>query len=223
MVCDVCGEEFLSSHSCPGPSSGATNKEVVPPAGFALLHYLGEAWRIVCWDGTAIRRVMDDPRALSYGLLFWVVGNTVPSLLFSYFGPMKDGTSLFGKLLAHLVVSLLSGTAFSLIQLGIIHLIAKYFCAGDGKFLQILRPLSLASLILTLQVIPVAVGIFLGGIPWATLTITGYILGNIAWVAVMVMVFDVVDGMEQLTAFVTSIASVFGLGLVVEFISKHKF
>jgi hypothetical protein len=30
-------------------------------------------------------------------------------------------------------------------------------------------------------------------------------------VVVMVMVFDVVDGMEQLTAFVTSMGAVFGL------------
>ena len=221
MFCDECGQEFLVRHSCPGPIP--VGDTVVPPEGFGLFHYLREAWRIVRWDEAAIRRVMDDQRALRYGMLFWIAGNIFPSFVFSYFGPTKDSGVFLGKLLPHLVISLLSGTAFSLMQLGMIHLVAKFFCAGDGKFVQILRPLSLASLILLLQVVPACVGIFFGVIPWASLLLAGYVLGNMVWVAVMVMVFDVVDGMEQLTAFVTSIASVFGLGLLAEVISKHKF
>jgi hypothetical protein len=52
---------------------------IKPPAGFALLHDLREAWRIIVWDDAAIRRVMDDARSLRYGVLFWVIGNALPS------------------------------------------------------------------------------------------------------------------------------------------------
>jgi hypothetical protein len=221
MYCDVCGQEFLVRHSCPGPIPAGDT--VAPPEGFALFHYLRETWRIVRWDEAAIKRVMDDPRALRYGMLFWVIGITVPSLIFDFFGPMKGKAPFGGNYLLRLAATTVFGIGLSLLQLGIIHLIAKYFCAGDGKFIQVVRPLSLVSLILLLEALPAVVGIPFGGLSWATLGMAGYLLGNIAWVTVMVMVFDVVDGMEQLTAFVTSIASVFGLRLLLEFILKHRF
>ncbi len=221
MYCDVCGQEFLVRHSCPGPIP--TGDTVAPPEGFALFHYLREAWRIVCWDEAAIRRMMDDPKALRYGMLFWVIGITVPSLIFDFFGPMKRNAPLGSSYLLRLTAATVFGIGFRLLQVGIIHLVAKHFCAGDGKFIQVARPLSLVSLILLLEALPAVIGMFFGDISWATLGIAGYLLGNIAWVTVMVMVFDVVDGMDQLTAFITSIASVFGLRLLFEFISKQRF
>ena len=221
MYCDVCGQEFLVRHSCPGPISAGDT--VAPPEGFTLFHYLRETWRIVRWDEAAIKRVMDDPRALRYGMLFWVIGITVPSLIFNFFGPMKGKAPFGGSYLLRLSATTVFGIGLSLLQLSIIHLIAKYFCAGDGKFIQVVRPLSLVSLILLLEALPAVVGILLGGISWAALGMAGYLFGNIAWVTVMVMVFDVVDGMEQLTAFVTSIDSVFGLRLLLEFILKQRF
>ena len=49
-------------------------------------------------------------------------------------------------------------------------------------------------------------------------------VGNIGWAAVMVMAFDVVDGMEQLTAFVTSMGALFfGLGLLLNFVFGRRF
>ncbi len=185
-----------------------------------MSYYVNEASRIVRWNEAAIRRAMDDPRSLRYGVVFWILGNTIASLVFQYLGPMKADRSNFGHLVFELLIGLLSGTALSLMQLGIIHTVAKLFCAGDGKFVQILRPLSLAALILLLQVIPASVGALFGGGSWAGLALAGYVLGNIAWVTVMVMVFDIVDGMEQLTAFVTSIAAVFGLGLLINYIVR---
>ena len=56
---------------------------------------------------------------------------------------------------------------------------------------------------------------------WASLLLA--MVGNIGWAAVMVMAFDVVDGMEQLTAFVTSMGAVFGLGLLLNFVFGRRF
>lgn len=221
MFCDVCGQEFLVRHFCPGPIPA--DEVLAPPEGFALLYYLGEAWRIVRWNESAIRRVKDDPRSLRYGLLFWIIGLTVPSVVLDFFGPIKANTPFGSNYLLHLTITTVFGIGLSLFQLGIIHLIAKYFCAGDGKFIQVVRPLSLVSFILLLEALPAVIGILFGGISWATLGMAGYLLGNIAWVTVMVMVYDVVDGMEQLTAFITSIASVFGLRLLLELILKQRF
>lgn len=208
MYCEVCGQEFLVRHSCPG------KERVAPPQGFAPLRYLREACRIVLWDAAAIRRVMDDPRSLGYGVLFWAIGNTLPSLVFTYFGPIKSVAPGFARVASQMALGLLSAAILGLLQLATIHLVAKFFCAGEGKFVQILRPLSLASLILLLQAIPAFIGIFTSQISWASLFFAGFVVGHIAWVAVMVMVFDVVDGMDQLAAFVTSMAAVFGLDLV---------
>lgn len=190
------------------------------PHGFALGHYLREAWRIITWDDDAIRRVMDDGRALRYGAAFWIVSNAIPLLIFNYFGPTKGHAPLFGKLGLQLTAGLVSGAVFGMTQLGMVHLVAIFFCAGDGKFIQVLRPLSLASIIFMLEAVPAIAGLALGGISWATLTLIGYVIGSIAWVAVMVMVFDVVDSMDQLTAFVSSIGAVFGLNMLVEYLMK---
>ncbi|HTB94530.1 MAG TPA: hypothetical protein VK728_16975 [Candidatus Sulfotelmatobacter sp.] len=221
MVCDVCGQDFLVRHSCPGPIP--TGDTLAPPEGVALLYYLGEAWRIVRWNESAIRRVKDDPRSVRYGMLFWTIGITIPSAFLDFFGPVKDHAPFGSNYLFRLAAATPFGIGLCLFQLSIIHLIAKYFCGGDGKFIQVVRPLSLASLIFLLQALPAVIGVLFGGISWATLGIAGYLLGNIAWVASMVMVFDVVDGMDQLTSFITSIASVFGLSLLFEFILKQRF
>lgn len=138
MFCDVCGQEFLVRHSCAGPIPASD--AVAPPEGIALFHYLRETWRIVRWDGVAIRRVMDDPRALRYGMLFWVVGITVPVLILDFFGPMKRTAPFGGNYLLRLTAAIVFGIGLSLLQVGIIHLIAKCFCAGDGKFVQVVRP-----------------------------------------------------------------------------------
>jgi len=37
--------------------------------------------RIISWDEDAIRRIQDDPRALGYGLFFWMASNVLPAAL----------------------------------------------------------------------------------------------------------------------------------------------
>jgi hypothetical protein len=173
------------------------------------------------WDDAAIRRVMDDGRALPYGVMFWVVANVVPWLLFNCFGPPSTRVPLSGHTLLKLMISMATVAVGMVLQLGIVHLVAKFFCAGDGTLLQVLRPMSLASIILLVEAVPPLIGLLIGETAWATLGLVAYLLGNIAWVAVMVMVFDVVDGMDQIVAFVTSIASVFGLSTVAGYLIRR--
>jgi hypothetical protein len=189
MQCNVCGLEYGMSHNCPGPITSTGGPSAIPE-NVGLGYYLEKAWKIIRWDDAAIREVMDDRRALPYGLLIWTVSNTLPMLvllgLVQFAKPIVSGPRLlifFGLLLVY-------GAAYSLVHIGICHLIAKYFCAGDGKFMQILRPLLLASLVYILLAIPLA----------------GTLVAGIAWVAVMMMVFQEVHGMEPLTAFLISAA-----------------
>ena len=198
MRCDVCGQEYGMSHNCPGPIPAAADPQNPVPEGFALFHYLGEGWRIVRWDDVAIRRVMDDARALPYGILIWVLANTIPFLTLVYLNAKRPATLSPVHVAAVLGVILLYAAILWLVQMGVVHLVAKYFCAGDGKFIQIMRPLLLASMVFILQVIPIA----------------GVLISGLAMVCVMVMVFDEVDGMPQLTAFLVSAAAGFGLRLL---------
>jgi hypothetical protein len=207
MKCEACGQEFLTTHSCNGPIQAAAEPENPHPQGFALFHYLAEAWRIVRWDDAAIRRVKDDPRVLPYGILIWLLANAIPFLLLVYLWAKKPSNLTPERVLFAFATALLYGAILGLVQIGIVHLIAKYFCGGDGDFIQLLRPLLLASFIYILQAIPVA----------------GTLIAGLAWVCVMVMVFDVVDGMSQLTTFFVSGAVGVGLRILATSIHGVRF
>ena len=73
-------------------------------------------------------------------------------------------------------------------HIGICHLFAKWFFAGDGHFVNLVRPLLFATIVYVLVPIPFF-GMFLSGI---------------AWIAVVMMVFQEVHGMEPLAAFLLS-------------------
>jgi len=155
--------------------------------------------RIVRWDDEAIRRVKDDPRVLPYGILIWTLANAIPYLIIVFLWANKPSALRPTQLLVSFAAALVLGAILGLIQVGIVHLVAKYFCGGDGRFVQILRPLLLVSFVYVLQAIPVA----------------GTLIAGIAWVCVMVMVFDEVDEMPQLTAFVVSAVAGLGLRLLI--------
>jgi len=207
MKCALCGMEYGVSHSCPGPIPPSAESQNPLPTGFALWHYLGEAWRIIRWDDAAIRRVKDDPRALLYGIFIWAGANTIALLLILYLRVRNPRLLSPGPLLFLVIFALLYSGTLSLIQIGIVHLVAKFFCAGEGRFVQVLRPLLLASFVYVLQVIPVA----------------GVLIAGLAFVAVMVMVFDEVHGMPQLTAFLVSAAAGVGLRILTGDIFRPPF
>jgi hypothetical protein len=217
MNCQTCGLEYSDSHLCPGVPSTSAEKSLQPPSGFALWHYLGEALRIVCWNSDAIHRVKDDPRSLKYGAIIWLFSNSVPWLIYRY-SETHFAQQPSWQIFSALAFTLVAALAWSLAQLGAVHLIARHFCAGDGTFLQILRPLSLASIVLLLQVLPILAA---NSFAVTALAGAGAILGFFLWIGVMVMVFDAVHGVEQLTTFIVSIVVGYALRFLLEFLVRN--
>lgn len=186
---------------------------------FLLWYYLKEAYHIITWDEDAVHRAKDDPLALAFGVCFWVFTDTliIVTSLSIFRGKFAlPSSAVLASILPFRVFTI---SVVSVARLWIVHLVATQFCGGDGRFIQILRPLSLASLIqLPIALIPM---IFAGlGFGSAALVILGLsaILIGIANAAVTVFVFDAVDQMPQLTAFITSIVAGIGLNFALQYI-----
>jgi hypothetical protein len=194
MKCDVCGLEYGLSHNCPGPlppvAQDLATAELRVPIDAGPSYYLGQAVKIVRWDDGAIRRNAKDPRATVYGLLFWLASTllillvtTLPILsrVLPKVNPVAQAIGIIVGLAFGLVIA---GVIFFL-QLGLCHLIAKWFFGATGRFVEVMRPLLLGCFVNCLSLIPVA----------------GMLLAAIGWTAVLMMVFEEVDGIGRLQAF----------------------
>jgi len=190
MKCGVCGLEYGLAHNCSGVVAEVSTEEgAAPPAGFDPLYYFQLAFKIVCWDDVSIRRASRDSVALFYGIFIWLVTSTilfvfiaVPAILSRNIGPpaaMAIGI-IFG-----LIVFLVITGVWTTIQIGLCHLISKWLFAGTGTYLGIMRPLLLAYFVNLLTLIPLA----------------GPLAAGIASTAVLMMVFEEVEGIARLTAF----------------------
>jgi hypothetical protein len=170
-----------------------TQEEAAPPPdGFAPLYYLRLAFNIVRWDEVSIRRGSRDFKAGFYGAAFWAITAMV-ILLFTAL-PQTLRTMHFSgpAMVVGLVVGLIFGLVVmginTFIQLGLCHLIAKWFFGGTGTLMGVMRPLLLAWFVHALILIP-RVGLLAAGI---------------AWTAVLMLVFEEVDGIGRLQAFLIS-------------------
>jgi len=187
--------DYGMTHHC----AGARPEVVIPadepalepatsvPAGFSPLHYLLEALRIATWNSEAILRASRDPRSLGYGIAVWICANSVATVVNMLV--LSNERSPIIDILVRLIFSLTLGAVQSLAQIGTCFLVAKWMLGGDGRFIQILRPLLLGSIVFLLAVIPYA-GIFLVAI---------------AWICVFAMVFQVVADIEAFSAYALAI------------------
>src|SRR5215467_13314828 len=190
MKCSVCGMEYGLSHACSGIPPLQTPEETAPPpSGFAPLYYLRLAFNIVRWDDMAIRRASRDSNALAYGSVMWALSvivifavSALPAL--SRRLPPSPAAATVAVVIG-LVFLLGYMGVIVLIQLGLCHAIAKWFFGATGTFLGVLRPLLLAWFVNCLILIPVL----------------GMLAAGIAWTAVLMMVFEEVDGIGRLLAF----------------------
>jgi hypothetical protein len=194
MVCNICGLEYGLSHNCPGPLSTAGQDILLAglqaPTDGGLGYYLGEALKIVRWDDIAIRRNAKDPRATLYAILFWLVSMLLILLATSFPALSR---ALAGANPPAMIIGAVVGLTFGLLvmglitfaQLGLCHLIAKWLFGATGKFTELIRPLLLGWFVNCLMLIPVA----------------GMLMAGIGWTAVLMMVFEEVDGIGRLQAF----------------------
>ncbi len=191
MKCEVCGQDFGVAHNCAGIAAAAEVSDVpAPPQGFALFHYLQEAFRIATWDDAAIRRTMNDPNAILYGVLIYAFAVAMqlatPVARFLLAGRFEHAMIVA----ASLAILIIAAAAVDLVRIAVCHALSKWFVAGSGKFTQLLGPLLLGSIVYTLVLIP----------------FIGPLAAGIAWVCVFAMVFQEVHGIEALTAFLFSAA-----------------
>jgi len=194
MICNVCGLEYGLSHNCPGPLSAAgqdiLSAGLQAPTNGGLGYYLGEALKIVRWDDIAVRRNAKDPRATLYAVLFWIASMLVILLATSFTAlskvlPRSNPVAMAIGAVVGLTFGLVVMALLTFIQLGLCHLIAKWIFGATGKFVELMRPLLLGWFVNCLILIPVA----------------GTLLAAIGWTAVLMIVFEEVDGIGRLQAF----------------------
>ena len=190
MRCDVCGLDYGLSHNCSGIAPVLTDEETAPPpGGFSPGYYLRLAFNIVRWDDIAIRRASRDSNAIYYGAFLWIVaativlvGTALSQMLAAIHAP---GPAMVIGVVVGMSVGLAVMAILTFVQLGLCHLIAKWFFAGTGSYLGVMRPLLLGWFVNCLILIPVV----------------GMLAAGIAWTAVLMMVFEEVDGIGRLQAF----------------------
>lgn len=194
MVCNVCGLEYGLSHNCPGPISANAqnilNEDLKAPEYSGLGYYLEQAFKIVTWDDVAIRRNAKDTRATPFAVMIWVFAMMVVLLVTTYptLSRVLRNTNPMAMLIGlgfGISIGLLIMAVITFAQLSLCHLIAKWFFGATGKFGEIMRPLLLGWFVNCLAIVPVA----------------GMLLAAIGWTAVLMMVFEEVDGIERLQAF----------------------
>ncbi len=193
MKCNVCGMDYGLSHNCSGIAPLMTAEEAAPPpTGFSPGYYLGLAFNIARWDHIAIRRASRDSNAIYYAAFFWIAAATIVLIATALSRTLAASrvSRLSGPAM---VIAVVIGMSFGLalmalltfIQLGLCHLMAKWFFGGSGSYMGVMRPLLLGWFVNCLILIPVA----------------GTLAAAIAWTAVLMMVFEEVDGIGRLQAF----------------------
>jgi hypothetical protein len=211
MKCEVCGQDYGLTHNCAGVAPSISQEEAAPPPdSFAPLYYLRLAFSIVRWDEVSIRRGSRDPKAGFYGAFFWAVTAMI-ILLFTALPQMLrtkhvSGPALIIGLVVGLIVGLVVMGLITFIQLGLCHLIAKWFLGGTGTFVGVMRPLLLGWFVNALTLIPVV----------------GLVAAGIAWAAVLMLVFEEVDGIGRIQAFLISYGINFSI-IVLQFalLTRH--
>jgi len=195
--CAVCGLEYGFTHACSGIPSREMLEESVPPPGlrFAPLHYFDEAVKMLTWDDAAVRRASRDNNSLLYGLFFLAVGVGIP------FGAEIARTVQLGYPISWKIFGIRYAENFaytlvwSLLVVGFSHGLAKLFFEGHGTYLGVLRAFSLGQLCRWLILSPIA----------------GSLLVRAGLVALLMVVFEEVDGIDRMKAFCLSAA--IGIGL----------
>ena len=194
MKCDVCGQDYGVAHNCSGvaPASMTQEEAAPPPDGFSPLYYLRLAFNIVRWDDVSIRRASHDSKAGFYGAFLWAVSAMV-ILLFTTLPRMLRAMEVSGPaaiigLAVGLIVGLVIMGIVAFVQLGLCHLIARWFFRANGTLMGVMRPLLLGWFVNLLILVP-GIGLWAAGI---------------GWTAVLMLVFEEVDGIGRLQAFLIS-------------------
>ena len=187
MQCPVCGQDYGLTHSCAGIAPMAVAEELAPPPSlrFDPVHYFTEAFRILCWDDAAVRRASRDDNALLYGLVIVALAPVIPFglmiLRFASLGlPTPWQTIGMGY-----IVAVVFSVVWIVAQIGLAHVLAKAMFGARGTYAALLRAYLLGQLYTWVAAVP----------------IIGGLASGIGGIAVLMLVFEEVDGVERMKAF----------------------
>jgi hypothetical protein len=189
MICTVCGQPYGLTHNCPNVAPLVESEEPPSKLGFPPAYYFMQGWKIIFWDDAAIRRNSRDPNALIYGILFWIVGATLP-LLLNILIAVSHGLHLDPSRIALSVGIAIAGFLVEFLRFGICHLLAKQFFGGDGTYMPLIRALFLGCAVASwLVIVPVL----------------GPLLAGIGSTIVIMVVFEELDHIERMQAFLLAV------------------
>src|SRR5580704_7380026 len=115
MICAVCGQSFGLTHNCSGIVPQVESEERPSKIGFPPAYYFMQGWKIISWDDAAIRRNSRDPNALFYGILFWIVGATLP-LLVGIATALSNGVNIDFQKVAFRLVIVMAGIVMEFLR-----------------------------------------------------------------------------------------------------------
>ncbi len=187
MQCAVCGQDYGLTHTCTGIAPMTTPEEMAGPPRlrFAPVHYFGEAVKILCWDDAAVRRASKDNNSLLYGFLILAIAPAFPLGLLTL-RDMNLGYSVpWGLIASRYLLVLLYSLIWIFLQIGLSHVLAKTLFEAKGSYVAIMRAYLLGQLFQWLTIVP----------------IVGGMLAGVGGIAVLMLVFEEVDGIERMKAF----------------------
>lgn len=198
MICASCGQPYGLTHNCSGIAPRPESEERPAKIGFPPAYYFMQGWKIIFWDSAAIRRNSLDSNALFYGILFWIFGAALP-LLFNIAVAMSNGVKLDPQKVTFSLAMVPAGILWEFLRFGLCHFLAKQFFGADGTFMPLIRPLFLGSVAGWLIVVPVI----------------GPLLAGIGSTIVIMVVFEEIDHIERLQAFLLAVGINIGFAVLI--------
>jgi hypothetical protein len=195
--CSVCGQTTGGlTHSWPGPLPSASVPENVwlPPANASPMYYFRLAIAIARLDEAAVVGASKDAVALLYGAAIWIISSSIVFIASFLMAAPAGRDFNFLIVAVGLCFGLVLAGILTLAQYGISHLLARWWFGARGTYLGILRPMLMGSIVSCLAVIP----------------FVGTIAAGLWSIAILMRVFEEVDRIERMRAFMLS----FGVGLV---------
>jgi hypothetical protein len=209
MQCAICGQEYGVTHTCAGIAPLTTPEEMAPAPGlrFAPVHYFSEAFKILCWDDAAVRRASKDNNSLLYGFLIQAITPAIPLGLLALRDAQLGYPVPWDRIVPRYGWVLLYSLLWIFLQIGLSHVLAKILFEAKGSYVAIMRAYLLGQLYRWLIIVPVAGGLLTG-------------VGSIA---VLMLVFEEVDGIERMKAFglAAFIGVIFWIGTIWVSTSGH--
>jgi hypothetical protein len=194
--CNVCGQEYGLTHNCAGIAPLITADETAPPPSlrFSPVYYFGEAFKITIWDDAAVRRASRDNNSLVYGFLLVAASCVIPFLFLAQKSVTLGYPIPWSLMPARYTQVLIVSLVWIVLQIGLSHYLAKLLLDASGSYLGIMRAYMLGQMFRFFALIPVIGGMLVG----------------IGGIAVLMMVFEEVDGVERMKAFMLAA----GIGIV---------